>query len=198
MKITALKAQVKNPERVSVYVDGVYAFSVNHAQLLDQRLHVGLEVDEPRLAELKKISDFGKAYERALIFVMIRPRSVLEMRQYGQRKKWEPGDTQAIIEKLTIKGYLDDQRFARSWVQSRLLHKSISQRKLRLELKQKGVTDEAIARALVLSDHDDKTALRQVIAKKQKLSRYQDRQKLMRYLAGQGFSFDDIKAELQE
>lgn len=76
MKITAIKAQVKNPERVSIYVDEKYAFSLNHAQLLDLKIRIGLELDDAHLAELKKASELGKAYERALIFSMIRPRSV--------------------------------------------------------------------------------------------------------------------------
>ena len=197
MTITAIKAQAKNPERVSVYVDGVYAFSFNHAQLLDQRLRVGLVVDEPRLVELKAASDFGKAYERALLYVMIRPRSVLEVRQYGMRKKWSAEDTQAVIEKLTAKGYIDDGAFARSWIQNRLLHKNTSQRKLRLELKQKGVVDTLIEAALATSEHNDTAALLQLVAKKKRLSRYKDPQKLMRYLVGQGFSYDDIKTALE-
>src|SRR5437868_6845591 len=99
MKITAIKAQVKNTERISIYVDEKYSFSLGYNQLLDQKLHVGLEVDEARIAELKHISDFGKAYERALNYVMIRPRSVREVQDYARRKKWTPEDTAAIIEK---------------------------------------------------------------------------------------------------
>src|SRR5688572_4953142 len=109
MKITSIKAQIKNTERVSVYVDEKYAFSLGYTQLLDQKLHVGFEMDEARLAELKHISEFGKAYERALMYVMLRPRSVREVRDYARRKKWTPEDTEAIIEKLISKKYLDDR-----------------------------------------------------------------------------------------
>lgn len=197
MKITAIKAQVKNPERVSIYVDEKYSFSFNHVQLLDQKLRVGLELDEPQLAALKKISDFGKAYERALMYVMLRPRSTLEVHQYARRKKWSPEDTQAIVEKLTTKGYLSDRAFARSWVQNRVLHKTVSRRKLVQELKQKGVSDALITEAMAESEFSEGSSLKALITKKQKLARYQDAQKLMRYLAGQGFGYDDIKAALE-
>jgi len=197
MKITALKAQVKNPERVSVYVDEKYSFSVGVNQVLDLKLHSGLELTEARLAELKRISEFGKAYERALMYVMLRPRSRREVQDYARRKKWNPEDTQAIIEKLVLKRYLDDYSFARSWVESRALNKKISRRKLIMELKQKGVTDDIISDVLENSNFDESSSLQQLIEKKRKLARYAgDDQKLMRYLASQGFSFDDIKAAL--
>lgn len=198
MHITAIKAQVKNTERVSVYVDGVYAFSLGYTQLLDQKLHVGLELDGPRLAELKHISEFGKAYERALMYAMLRPRSIREMHDYARRKKWTPEDTQAIIKKLTDKKYLDDRAFARSWVESRALTKKISRRKLTAELKVKGVADTIITEVVAESSFNETDSLRQLIEKKRKLARYAaDDQKLMRYLAGQGFSFDDIKSALE-
>jgi regulatory protein len=198
MKITAIKAQVKNPERVSIYVDEKYAFSLNHAQLLDLKVRIGLEIDDARLAEFKKASELGKAYERALNYAMIRPRSVKELQDYCRRKKWAPEDCQTIIDKLVARRYVDDRNFARAWVESRAMANKTSQRKLRLELKQKGVADDIIAEALQNADFDEGSALRALIAKKRRLARYQDEQKLMQFLARQGFSFDDIKEALKE
>lgn len=197
MKITAIKAQVKNPERVSVYVDGAYSFSFNHAQLLDEKLRVGLELDDSRLVALKKMSDFGKAYERTLLYVVLRPRSTLEVRQYARRKQWTTEDTEAIISKLVTKGYLNDQVFAKSWVQNRVLHKHVSLRRLQQELRQKGVSDAIVRDVLEVSDFNENNSLRALVVKKRKLTRYQDQAKLMRYLAGQGFGYDEIKAAIE-
>lgn len=199
MKITAIKAQVKNPERVSVYVDEKYAFSLNHTQLLEQRLRTGLEIDQLRLDELKHVSEQGKAYERALNYVMIRPRSVREMQQYAKRKQWSPEDTQLIIDKLITRGYLNDRAFARSWVESRKLTKNYSSRKLKLELKQKGVADGVISETFETAEYNEQAALKALVTKKRKLSRYKnDPQKLMQYLARQGFDYDDIKDAVAE
>lgn len=197
MKITAIKAQVKNTERISIYVDEKYSFSLGYNQLLDQKLHVGLEVDEARIAELKHISDFGKAYERALNYVMIRPRSVREVQDYARRKKWTPEDTAAIIQKLQARRYLDDANFARAWVENRALGGKTSKRKLQMELKTKGVANDIIKQAIQNAEFDDTNALKELIAKKRRLPKYAaDEQKLMQYLARQGFSFDDIKQAL--
>lgn len=197
MKITAIKAQVKNTERISIYVDEKYTFSLGYNQLLDQKLRVGLEIDDARLAELKHLSDFGKAYERALNFVMIRPRSTREVQDYARRKKWTPEDTIAIIDKLKARRYLDDANFARAWVESRALGGKTSKRKLQLELKNKGVADDIIRQALENAEFDESHALQELIAKKRRLPKYAaDDQKLMQYLARQGFSFDDIRQAL--
>jgi regulatory protein len=198
MKITAIRAQVKNPERLSIYVDEKYAFSLNYAQLLDEKLHAGLEIDEARLSALKHTSDLGKAYERALNYVMIRPRSVREMQDYARRKKWTPEDTRVITDKLMTRKYLDDRVFARAWIENRALGNKTSQRKLRLELKQKGVADDIVNEVLPQTSYDEADALKKIIQKKRKLARFvADEQKLMQYLARQGFSFDDIKNALK-
>lgn len=197
MKITGIKAQTRNAERVSVYVDGKYAFSLNHAQLLDQGVHAGLELTDARLAELKHVSDFGKAYERSLMFAMLRPRSTREMRDYFRRKKIAPQDADAILQKLCDRRYVDDAAFAKSWVESRALGQKTSAKKLRLELKQKGIADDIIAQVLGANHtYDEQAALANLIAKKRRQTKYQDRDKLLQYLARQGFGFDDITRAL--
>lgn len=197
MKITSIKTQVKNPDRLSVYVDEKYAFSLNYNQLLEQKIHAGLEVTEERLAELKRLSNFGKAFERALNYALLRLRSVREMRSYLRRKKVEDEDAEAILNKLAAYKYLDDHAFARSWVESRALTKSTSRRKLQAELQQKGVKSDIITDVLQHTEsYDESRALHDLIVKKRRLKKYQDPQKLMQYLARQGFGFDDIKQAL--
>ncbi|MGH7196801.1 MAG: regulatory protein RecX [Candidatus Saccharimonadales bacterium] len=196
MKITAIKAQVKNPDRVSVYVDDKYAFSLNQQQLLEQKIRLGLEVDEAQLAVFKKASDFGKMYERVLNFITIRPRSRKEVEDYCWRKKFDKDDCQVILNKFIERGYVNDRTFAKAWVESRRLTKAVSERRLRLELRQKGVSDDIVNEVLDESEYNELTALKEIIAKKRR--RYPDEQKFMQYLARQGFSYDDIRRTLSE
>lgn len=197
MKISAIKAQVKNADRVSVYVDDRYAFSLTHNQLLEQKIYAGLEIDESRFAALKKASDFGKMYERVVQYVMLRPRSRREVEQYCRRKKYDPQDCQVIIEKLMAMRYINDQSFAKSWVRSRAATKPVSKRRLRAELQQKGVGGQLQQEAM--EEYDEAAALRQLITKKRRLLRYKnDPQKLIAYLARQGFLYDDIQRELKD
>lgn len=214
MKITSLSAQVRNPDRVNVAVDGTFRLSLTVGQVVDLGIKVGREVDDALLAQLEAASTFGKVYQRALEYCLMRPHSAREVRDYLYRKtrttkyrarqtgeiKERAGVSQAVTERvfdaLVEKGYVDDEKFAAYWVGHRNQTKGASQRKLQAELSAKGVDSRVIEGALLASERNDEDELAKVIAKKQ--SKYPDRQKLMQYLARQGFRYDDIKTALDE
>lgn len=198
MRITAIKAQVRNPERVSIYIDGKYSFSLTQSQLLEQRIHSGLELTDQQLVELKHASDYGKMLERVMNYCLIRPRSALEVRDYLWRKKAEPELAEGMISRMLDRGYLNDASFTASWIRSRQLTKPVSKRRLVAELRQKGITSELIEQAFAGSEYNETEALHEIIAKKRKQSRYQDDQKLIAYLARQGFGYEAIKSALDE
>ena len=207
MKITAITAQQKNKDRVNVMVDGAYRFSLDIFQVSDLGIRVGREYIEEELVELERESQFGKLYGRALEYTMIRPHSEKEIRDYLWRKtrttrdkegREKPGVAQEtadrVFERLQEKKYVDDAKFARYWIENRSLSKGASRRKLVMELRAKGVASTHIETALGETKRDELDDLRKIVAKKH--ARYSDEQKFMAYLAGQGFSYDDIKSVL--
>ncbi len=187
--ITDLKQGVKNQNRVNVFVDGKFSFSLDIAQVVDFGLKVGLEVSEEKLAELKKASDFGKLYQRALEWALVRPRSEKEVRDYLAKKiferKLDKSYSDLIVKRLKEKKYLDDRVFAEYYVENRFVKKGISRRRLGMELMKKGVAKEIIAK--VLDGRNDEKEILKMIAKKR--ARYDD-EKLINYLCRQGFSFE--------
>jgi regulatory protein len=198
MKITAIKQQVRRQGRYSVFVDDKYAFSLGADALLEQKLASGQELSEEQVRELKQASLDDKAYSGALAYAMLRPRSTWEMDQYLKRKKTSPPLAKTILNKLSMSGVLNDEAFARSWVANRRLLKPVSRRRLLQELRAKRVPDEAAERAMAEDSTDEKAVLADLISRKRQQSRYRDDQKLMQYLAGQGFSYGDIKDALLE
>ena len=137
----------------------------------------------------------------------MRPHSSKEVRDYLYRKTRDsrtktgeikkgvaPEITERVHKRLIEKGYIDDEKFTRYWVENRNLTKGASRRKLQAELRAKGVESGIIDRFLAESDRSDEGELSKIIAKKR--SRYPDDQKFMQYLARQGFSYDDIKGAL--
>lgn len=214
MKITDISLQAKNPDRVNVSVDGNYRFSLDVFQVGDLGIKIGKEYSEEELAELETESQFGKLYARALEYTMLRPHSSKEIRDYLWRKtrttryksrktgelKERPGVSQEIADRvfnrLSEKGYIDDEKFTRYWLENRNLTKGASRRKLISELRAKGVNQSTIESQLATSLRDDADELQKIIAKKR--SRYPDNQKFMQYLVRQGFSYDDVKSALAE
>ena len=209
MKVTGITAQQKDKDRVNVMIDGKYRFSLDIFQVGDLGIRIGKEYTEKELVDLEEESQFGKLYTRALEYCLMRPHSVREVRDYlyrktrdtrtktGQIKKGvSPELTERVFKRLSEKGYIDDEKFAKFWVENRNLRKGSSFRKLTAELRAKGVNQSIIEQHLTDTTRSDEDELRKVIAKKQ--GRYADPQKFMQYLARQGFSYDDIKEALNE
>ena len=147
MRVTAIKQQVKNKERASIFVDDKYSFSLGLNDLVTEKLKVGLELDEPALAALKKKSDDGKLKMRSLEWVLGRPHSIREFKDYLRRKKAEPDFVEKLIEEFLKRGYLDDKKFAIWWLERRV-RKQKSNRSIEFELRGKGVDREVIAEVM--------------------------------------------------
>lgn len=198
MKITAIKAQVKRAGRYSIFVDEKYSFSLSESALLDHKLTIGQEVTEEELEEYKRLSAEDKLYNQVLGYLAIRPRSTYEVETYLKRKQASPELQKEILNMLSEKRLLDDRSFAASWVESRRMLKSTSRRRLQLELRQKRVPDQIIREVLTEDETSDEDALRELVLRKRRQTKYQDNLKLMQYLARQGFSYDTIKSVLAE
>lgn len=207
MKITAITAQQKSPNRVNVMVDGAYRFSLDIFQLSELGIKLGSDYTEAELAALETESQFGKVYGRALEYCLMRPHSAKEVREYLRRKsrdtrtktgaikKGVPAEvTGRVFDRLQEKGYIDDEKFARFWAETRHVSKGTSQRRLINELRQKGVEAAVIDMVMSGTERNDETELQKVIAKKR--ARYPDEQKLIQYLLRQGFRYGDIKQSL--
>jgi len=207
MKITALKTQLRDKDRVNVFVDGKYSFSLDITQVAELGIKTGAEYSAEELAELENESQFGKLYTRSLEYALIRPRSQREMRDYLYRKTRDtrtktgtikkgvsPELTERVFNRLFEKGYINDEKFAQFWVENRNVRKGSSLRKLQAELQAKGVERSIIDRTLEGSERSDIDELKKIIAKK--AGRYDDEQKFMAYLMRQGFRYDDVKEAL--
>ena len=191
--ITALEVQKKNKERVNVYLDGEYAFSLTLMEAA--RLRKGQTLDDDQMAALKGEDEVQKAVDRAARFLAYRPRSIQEVRRNLHEKGTAPEIIEAAIERLSAMGYLDDVVFARFWVQNRNEFKPLSPKALRYELRQKGVSSEIIDEVLESVDRDD-LAYRAAFSRAQRLrgtNRQVFRQKLSAFLQQRGFGYAAIR-----
>ena len=213
MKITSISAQIKSPDRVSISVDGKYRFSLDIYQVIELGIKIGNDYSETELNEFETESQFGKLYGRALEYCLMRPHSSREVRDYLWRKtkdtkyKSRTGDikersgvseevTERIFNRLVEKGYINDEQFARWWIENRNLSKGTSLRKLQAELRAKGVDSKIIEQQFMDTPRNEAEELQKVIVKKQK--RYDDPLKFKQYLMRQGFSYDAVTKALEE
>lgn len=198
MKITAIKQQVKDHARYSIFVDDKFSFGLSELGLINSGIKIGQEISKEDLANYKDTSELDKLYGRVLNLLARRPRSEWEIRDNLKRKNVDPEKTDSILNMLSKRGYVDDKEFATRWVENRRLLKSISRRKLVVELKQKRISEDVISEVIAQDETDELEVLRDEIAKKRRQTRYQEDSKLIAYLARQGYNYGDIKLALEE
>lgn len=197
MKITAIRAQITRAGRYSIFVDEKYCFSLSDTALLQTGVITGQELTEQDVKNYKQLSDDDKLYNRTLGFIAIRPRSRWEIQFYLERKKTTALLVESILNKLSILGLVDDRKYAQAYTNDRRLLRPTSRRKMKMELMKKRVSEDIIREVLASEQEHEISALQEVITCKRRQTKYQDDDKLMRYLAGQGFGYGDIKSVLQ-
>lgn len=196
MKVTSIKQQIKNPERVSIFVDEKYVFSLSLDELVKYKLTKNQDLTEGDVKKYKKISQDGKLRARALEWLLNRPHSTREFRDYLYKKKADPELSESLIAEFTGRSYLNDVKFA-SWFIELKARKNKSTRAIRSELFKKGISREVADKALDSGEVDEEAALKKLIAKKSQQTRYKNEPlKLAKYLTSQGFNYNLVKKHL--
>lgn len=86
--------------------------------------------------------------DRLIRFATLRPRTEFEIKRWFKRKKVSEKDTEVAIRELKNSGLVDDEAFAKWWVDQRVTFRPKARRLLVMELMQKGV-DRELARDVV-------------------------------------------------
>ncbi len=194
--ITRLVQGKKNPNRVNLYLDDVFAFALSIDEVGKHGLKKGLVLSDEQITSLKDNDETEYVYAKILNFLSYRPRTVKEVRD--RLYKYEVRDKakqDVLIAKLQSKGYLDDTAFATWFIESRNTHRPRSSRMLRQELQAKGVPSDIITTAMAGSVDESDTIAR-ILDKKLGVRRTLERdeeQKIYAYLSRQGYAWDKIK-----
>ena len=191
-KITALVVQKRNPNRVNVHLDGEFAFGL--ARIVAAWLRVGQELNEEKIEQLQDEDARERAFQQAMLFLSYRARSESEIRQNLRKHEIPEPVIEQTLERLRLAGLANDNQFARAWVENRSAFRPRSRRMMAMELRQKGLNDEAVASAT--EDVDDEALAYEAAQKR--IARYKNlewndfRKKLSDFLARRGFSYSVI------
>jgi len=197
--ITALTGQVKNPNRVNVFIDGDFALGL--ALEVAAALRVGQTITQAELEQLDIRDEIHRGRERVLRLLARRPYSSAEVSRYLRRHRYDDEVIENIIDDLTEAKLIDDDAFAAYWVEQRETFRPRSLRALRQELGQKGIDREIVDEAL--SEVDEADAARRVAQKQagrwRGLPEVEWRTRMTQYLLRHGYPYDlirDIVTEL--
>jgi regulatory protein len=196
--ITDLVIQKRDKDRVSVFLDGQYAFGLAAPVAAELKLGQQLSLEDIEVLEGKE--QIEKAKKSALRFVSYRPRSVFEVQTHLKRKTFEQEIIDLVVDYLENLELLDDVKFAHYWVEQRETFRPRSRFALGQELSQKGINREIIEEAV--GEVDERAAAMRAAEKK--VYRWTDlpeeafNKKMAGFLRRRGFSFEIIKEILEE
>ncbi|PLX32893.1 MAG: RecX family transcriptional regulator, partial [Ignavibacteria bacterium] len=194
MKITLLQRQKKNRHRVSVYLDGEFAFGLNDECVFKFGLHKGMELDAERQREIELYDQRVQAKRIAERYVGARMRSVQEVRKRLREKEISDDVIEETVETFLRVRLLDDTAFAEAWVRDRLRLRPRAASLLRRELRGKGVKQEIINDVLsrMIPEEDEEAIARklaeQYVRSHPSLERLVLKRRLSGYLQRKGFA----------
>lgn len=193
-KITAIQTQQHNPDRVSIFLDGQYAFGLDAATAAS--LRIGRTLNDLEISQLQEADVLAQAYTKAVRFLASRSRSTEEVRRKLREKDFSTAIIDLTITRLEAQGYVNDAEFAHAWVRNRLEFSPRGPTALRTELRGKGIANDIIDTLLSELDTTDSALLaaRQKAQSLRGLDPRTFRQKLGTYLLRRGFDYDTVQA----
>lgn len=191
MRITALD---RKPRRRSfeLQIDGQPAFSLSPDICVQFGLHAGQEISNERLSDVREAEECHAAMKSALRLLSYRPRSEREIRDRLAKKGVRPEIQDATLARLRETGLIDDEAYARTFVESRDRTSPRARRLIAAELRTKGVGRHVAEEAT--AEVDDRAAAYRAAARRARsLSRVsfaEFRRRLGDFLMRRGFDYE--------
>jgi regulatory protein len=146
----------------------------------------------------------ARARNNAYALLRQRPRSESEIVKRLLLKGYAREKVESVVGELKKLGYIDDAKFAREWVESRMRANPKGDAVLRQELRGKGVADDLIDDALTQKAQrydDSQIALsmaREQFERFKKLDRRKAAKRVYDFLARRGFGYGTIQGIIEE
>lgn len=202
-KITKIETGKRNKERVNVYIDDEYAFSINMELVYKFGLKVNEEVNKEKLIEISKSENLSKCKESALRTIERSYKTEKEIRDKLLSKEFDSETIDITIDFLIEYGFIDDSKFVSMYIKDRI--RTQGRNKIRYSLISKGVNKLLIEEAFSTLDRDDEMERAIILCEKKYLniSKREDddfkiKNKLTRYLLGRGYDYDIAKEVIKE
>ena len=192
-KITDIQKQKRNRTRVSIFIDGEFVCGLDEVAVLSARLKVGDEITADSLKSVMEKSELNSAFERAVGYLSRGARAKKEIKKYLSDKGYDKDIIEQTIDKLCAYHYIDDYMYAQSYIKSK--SKKYGAYRLSAELRQKGIDKAVIDELLAETPEDGIVEIAQKYLRSHKTA---DKQKLKRFLAGRGFSWDSINSAVEK
>lgn len=152
-KITKIQAQ-KRKGRYNVYLDGKYAFPVAETTLIEFSLMKDVELTDKQVKEIQDRENVNKAYGDAVNFLSYQLRTEKEIKEYLYKKEYHKDAVETTLERLRELHYLDDNNYAKSFINTQLRTTANGPKIIQQKLVKKGVPNNIIQDKISEIDQD--------------------------------------------
>ena len=196
--ITKIELGKRNKERVNIYIDDEYAFSISAELVYKENLKVKDKINVERLKKIADEDNYIKCKNSALRVIERTYKSEKELRDKLALKGYEEHIIKRTINFLIEYNLLNDINYAKMYVKDRARNQG--QKKIKYTLMQKGIDENIIEEELEkLNKNEIREVVHEMALKKYKVlskresDEYKVSQKLYRFLMGKGYDYDLIK-----
>jgi regulatory protein len=201
-RITDIRDQVRDPERVSLFIDGEFRLGLPRIVVAERNIYVGQHLSDAEIQELEKIDEISRATNQAVRLLSFRPRSRRELETRLKKNGYGSEAIAAAIERMVELGYIDDVDFASYWVENRQQHRPRGRRLLASELRSKGVPPDIVDQAIEEAEIDEYAQALELAVRRAERLRGLDRETWRRRLAGflqrRGYGWDVVRPVLDD
>lgn len=201
MIITDIKPQVKKQNRVSIFIDGKFAFGLDKSDCTFMGLKIGTELTQERYDYIIDNAVYAKAYQKADRYIGFKMRTEKEVRNKLIEEGYSDEITERVIASMLKYKYIDDMSYAIMYAKDCRKLKKWGPERIKAELYKKGVNPEYIENALSESDTEDTTEIIETLLEKRIRNTpidLKEKQKHINFLLRRGFKYDDIKNVIEK
>ncbi len=180
-------------KRASVYVDEQFVCFLNQFTVFKYKLKVGQEISIETLKKIQVETEEDTAFDIAIKYLTKYTKTEKELCKFLQRKGFVDEVVDLVLKKLKCYNYIDDRVFASNFV--KMAQNKFGKNKIKMILKQKGISDDIINEINMDSNTEIIEAL---VLKymKNKDNSSQNRQKCAKFLYSRGFCWGEISSVL--
>jgi regulatory protein len=193
----------KRGRRVLVRFDDGSSLLLNYEIFMKNGLRINNDLSESRLDLLRNENLKHEIKQTAFNLLARRLHSSSELRTKLRLKYHHTEFIEEILTHLSENKYLDDDKFAADFIEEKSKSKLWGSNKIKAELSRRGIKNKSIDKEFIESHLDNNAETLRIAAEKkynilQKRNLPEDklRQKLITYLLGKGFDYEDIKVQV--
>lgn len=201
--ITKIEIQKRNKERVNLFLDGEYAFSLSIELVYKEGINRNDEIDSERLKILAEHESQIRCKNSALRIIEKSCKTEKEVRDKLILKGYEDNCINKSIEFLKEYNFIDDIKYTKAFIHNKL--NSEGSQKIKYKLIQKGISKEIIDQELsdLNKENEKNTALNLAkkkfdMIKKKENDDFKISGKLYRYLISKGYQYDVTSEVVKE